>query len=119
MGLLDDQIKAAIAKGFNGKLLAGTLRKTTTTGRDQYGDPVTTTTDYPCQGFVDDYSAVTRMAAGIPATDSRVTLIAGLCAAEPTIGDKVQFSGQWWQARAVGRDPANATYECQSYKVTI
>lgn len=118
MGLLDGQIRAAIAKGFNGKLLSGTLRKVTTTGRDANGDPITTTTDYACHGFVDDYSAITRMAAGIPATDSRVTLIAGLCAAEPAIGDKVLVSGQWWQVRAVSKDPAGATFELQSFRVT-
>lgn len=118
MGLLDSQIKAAIAKGFNGKLLSGTLRKVATTGRDANGDPITTTTDYPCQGFVDAYSAMVRIAAGIPETDSKIVLIAGLVATEPAIGDRVQLSGQWWQARAVSKDPADATFELQSYRVT-
>lgn len=118
MGLLDSDIADAIADGFDGLLLAGTLRKVTTTGRDANGDPITTTADYAVQGFPDDYSAITRLAAGIPATDSKLVLIAGLCAADPDIGDKVQLGGQWWQVLGVDRDPAGATFECRAQKVT-
>lgn len=110
-------LAAAIAKGFNGKLLAGTLRKVTSTARDANGDPIETTDDYPVQGFPDDWGAVMRLAAGIPATDSLVVLIAGLCPVEPSIGDRVYLSGVWWQVRAVKPDPAKATFELQSYRV--
>jgi hypothetical protein len=112
----------AIAAGFQSKLLPGTLRKVTTASRDSVGDPVTTTADYQAQGLVDNYDAVMRARAGIPETDSKIVLIAGLCGAAPAIGDRVMFSsgvyaGQWWQARDVVIDPAGASYECQSFKV--
>ncbi len=82
----------AIAAGFRGKLLPGTLRKNTTTSRDSFGDPVSTTADYAVQGLQETYSA-------------------------PAIGDRVQINGQWFQVRDVKIDPAAATYECQSYRV--
>jgi hypothetical protein len=108
----------AIAAGFNGKLLPGTLRKVTSTGRDGFGDPTTTTADYAVQGMLDPYSAVMRKMAGIPETDVKLLLIAGLCGAAPSIGDKVQINSQWFQVRDVSIDPAGATYECQSFRVT-
>ncbi len=73
-------------------------------------------TEYPCQGFPDNYSDLLRSST-IPARDSNVVLIAGLCSVDPAIGDRVQFQGQSWQARDVGKDPAGATWELQSFKV--
>lgn len=111
----------AIAAGFRGKLLTGTLRKVTTASRDSYGDPVVTTADYDVQGLVENYDATVRARAGIPATDSKITLIAGLCGAAPSIGDRIVFNagvyaGQSWRVRDVAIDPAGATFEAQSYK---
>jgi hypothetical protein len=109
----------AIAAGFKNQLLAGTLRKTMVDGRDSFGDPTSTTADYAVQGMEDRYSAMVKVAAGIPATDVKLLLIAGLCDAAPSIGDKVQLNGQWFQVRDVSIDPAGATYECQSFRVTV
>lgn len=107
----------AIASGFRGKLLPGTLRKNTTTSRDSFGDPVSTTADYAVQGLQETYSALIIAAGGVPATDVKLLLIAGLCGAAPAIGDKIQMNGQWFQVRDVKIDPAGATYECQSFRV--
>ncbi len=119
MGLLDGEIKRAIAAGFRGKLLSGTLTKITTTGRNPAnGDPVTTSATYPVQGFRDVYSQFYRASAGIPDDDVRITLIAGLCGAEPAIGDKVTISGGIWQVRKIGGvDPAGATFDLQCFSV--
>lgn len=117
MGLLDGAIKGAIANGFRGKLLKGTLRKVTATGRAANGDPITTTTDYACQGFIENYDAFFRAQAGIPDDDTKIVLIAGLCGAIPSVGDKIVFSGGTWQARKFATDPAGATFELQSFRV--
>jgi hypothetical protein len=116
MGLLDGDIADAIAGGFDGLLLTGTLQKTTVTGRDSYGDPIYTTATSAVQGFLDTYSAIMIAAAGIPATDVRVILIAGLCDAVPAISDKVTLGGTTYQIRNIARDPANATYDMQCFK---
>jgi len=108
----------AIATGFNGKLLPGTLRKVTTTGRDSKGDPITSTADYAVQGLQDNYSAFFRAGAGIPDDDLKILLIARLCGATPAIGDHININGGWFQVRKVAFDPAGATYECQSFSVT-
>jgi len=118
MGLLDGQIAAAIAKGFNGKLLKGTLRKLTTTGQDSYGDPIQTHADFLTQGFVDNYSDIYRAQAGIPNTDVRITLIAGLTRAAPAKDDEIMMQGSYYRIRAVSADPALAHYECQSFGVS-
>lgn len=117
MGLLDGAIKKAIADGFRGKLLKGTLRKVTATGRAANGDPITTTTDYACQGFREAYSAFFRAQAGIPDDDVQIVLIAGLTGAAPVAGDKINLAGGWWQVRKVDVDPAQATYSCQCFGV--
>lgn len=119
MGLLDGQIRKAIADGFRGKLLTGTLRKVTSTGRAANGDPTTSTADYAVQGFIETYSVFTIIAAGIPENDTKITLIAGLCGAEPSIGDRLYLSGKWFQVRKVDKDPAGATFECQSFQVQM
>lgn len=118
MGLLDGQIATAIAKGFNGKLLKGTLRKLTTTGQDAYGDPIQIHADFPAQGFVDNYSDIYRAQAGIPNTDVRITLIAGLTRSSPTKDDEILMQGSYYRIRAVTADPALAHYECQSFGVS-
>lgn len=117
MGLLDGDIADAIASGFDGLLLAGTLTKTTVTGRDGYGDAVTTTAQYPVQGFLEAYGALMIVAAGIPATDVKMTLIAGLCGAVPAMQDKVSLGGTVYQLRNVAIDPAGATYTCQAFRI--
>jgi hypothetical protein len=113
-------LAGAIGDAFDGQMLTGTLRKTTVTGRDQYGDPTTTTTDYAVQGFKGSYDAITIATAGIPATDAKITLFASLCGAVPTMGDKLQLEGEWYQIRQdIARDPANATYTFPAFKVAL
>ncbi|TGU44637.1 hypothetical protein EN788_22230 [Mesorhizobium sp. M2D.F.Ca.ET.145.01.1.1] len=107
----------AIAAGFNGKLLSGTLRKVTTTGRASNGDPVTSTADYAVQGLQDNYSAFFRANAGIPDDDLQILLIARLCGAAPAIGDRININGGWFQVRKVGFDPAGATFDCQCFSI--
>lgn len=120
VSFLEGQLRNAIAKGFNGKLLTGTLsRPGAATGVDEYGDPIYTVPfEIPVQGFVDEYNDAYRATAGIPETDSKVCLIAGLMSTDPQKDDKVKFPGfPLFQIRKVKTDPAIAMWECQSYKV--
>jgi len=105
-----------IAAGFNGVLLPGTLRRTTPgTTVDSYGDPTSTTvTTYECQGIVDTYDKKYRVQAGIPDTDVKLLLIAGLVEVAPIIGDQVKFRDQWYRTVSVRLDPAHASYEMQA-----
>ena len=105
-----------IAAGFNGVLLPGTLRRTTPgTTLNSLGDPTSTTvTTYVCQGIVDTYDKKYRVQAGIPDTDVKLLLIAGLVDVAPIIGDEIKFRDQWYRAVSVALDPANATYTMQA-----
>lgn len=119
MALLDGQIRNAIAAGFKGRLLKGTLTRTIpSTETDDYGDPVgTTTTAYPCEGFVESFSAYYRAQAGIPDTDVKILLIAGLINTVPTKDDRVTFRGTTYQIRKTADvDPAGASYTLQGYQ---
>lgn len=121
MGLLDGQIAAAIYKGFKGKLLSGTLRRSTPgVGVDDFGDANPgTTTEYPFEGIRESYNAVYRAAAGIPQEDVRFLVIAGSLATAPLRGDQVRFgSGPWHQVREIEAiDPATATYNLQCFEL--
>lgn len=119
MGLLDGELRAAIAAGFNGVLLTGTITRTVPGGGlDEHGDPVSVTTQtYATQGFVEAFSAFYRAQARIPDTDVKITLIGGLTDTVPTKDDRVTFRGATYQIRQVlGIDPAEASYTLQGYK---
>ena len=112
------QLRAKIAKGFKGKLLIGTLTRSTGTTVDSYGDPVTSNTVYTVEGFNDEYSEIYRAQAGVPETDSKVTLILGNCEVDPIKDDLIKFPN-WpsFKVRKVKIDPARAHAECQSFQV--
>ena len=123
MGLLDGQIASAIYAGFKNKLLKGTLRRRTaivTMGLDELGDAVRTeSTDYACQGFVDEYSEFFRATAGIPDTDLKVCVFAKSLPSgvRPLKDDLVKFGSVWYQLKIVNTDPATALWECRASKI--
>lgn len=119
MALLDGQIRAAIASGFNGRLLSGTVTRTIPGGGlDANGDPIApTTATFATQGFVEKFSAFYRSQAGIPDTDVKITLIGGLTGVEPIKDDRVTLRGVTYQIRAILEiDPAQASYTLQGYQ---
>ena len=75
-------------------------------GRD---DPVT------CKALVDKYSDY-RHAAGIPATDRKIIVLAASLPAGivPAVGGRICAQGRTWTIQRVDRDPASATYELQA-----
>ena len=115
---LEGQLRNALAKGFKGKLLVGTLSRATSTTNDVYGDPIEgTPVTFRVEGFCDAYNDVYRNQAGIPETDSKVTLILGNCQTEPIKDDLISFPN-WpqFKVRKVKIDPVRATAECQSFE---
>lgn len=120
MGLLDGQIRNAIAAGFKGKLLKGTLtRATPGGGLDKFGDPVSVSlTTFRIEGFEEARSAEYKTRMGVPDTDTVILLIAGLInpPTVPTKDDTITFRGKTWQVRKlVATDPAEATYTVAGY----
>lgn len=117
---LDSAVRKQVAAAFRGRLLRCTLRRATASSQNAYGDVVPgTPVDYPFDGIVDTFSAFFASAAGIPATDVRVLIIAGSLAVEPVVDDKVRVRSDWYQLRRlVERDPANATYIFSGFKVS-
>jgi hypothetical protein len=121
-GLLTGQIADEIFKGFKGKLLTGTLmRDTPSTTLDELGDPVSVTTQsWKCEGFVDNYSAYTKAVAGIPSTDSNVSIFARSLPANvrPQKDDRVIMTNgvtaSHWELRNAQVDPAGALWQCQA-----
>lgn len=122
-GLLDGQLASAIYAGFKGKLLKGTLRRRAvdeTQGLDALGDPRgVTVTDYPCQGFTDNYTEFFRATFGVPDTDLKVCIFSKSLpvGVRPLKDDLVQFQSVWYQLKTVGTDPATALWECRASRV--
>lgn len=115
---LESSISQAIAAGFKGLLLTGTIRRETVGSVTEEGDPVTTFKDYPFEGIRDGFSAVYAVAAGIPVTDARILIIAGLCPIIPSKDDKVKIGGGWYQVRRITEvDPATATYTLAGFAI--
>lgn len=115
---LEGQLRNAIAKGFRGKLRVGTLTRMIPGSVDEYGDPVSTPTEFRVEGFVDTYSDFYRAQAGIPQNDVKIVLIAGNSATEPKKEDEISFAGYpTYQVREIKTDPAFATWELQSFSV--
>lgn len=118
---LEGQLAKAIASGFKGKLLKGTVERRGSSGVDEYGDPVPSASSvFAIEGFLEGYSAFIRAQAGIPESDSKLTIIAGLSrpSFQPRAEDVVRISGKTFNLiRLTNTDPAIATYECQVSQV--
>jgi len=119
VSFLESQLRNAIAAGFKGKLLTGSLTRAVSSGLDEYGDTITGAPQtFRVEGFVDEWTSLYKVQAGIPEDDSKVVLILGNCETTPIKDDKITFSGfPTFQVRKVKIDPAKASAECQSYKV--
>lgn len=117
-----DGLKKAIANGFRGKLKFGTIRRNVPgTGVDEYGDPNPGLVDiFAFQGIREDFEAAWRVRAGIPETDCKFLLIAGLTGTVPLQGDQINITGEagWYQVRKIlDIDPADASYQLQCYDI--
>lgn len=115
---LESQIAKQIATSFKGLLLTGTIRRETVKSLDANGDPVVTSADYRFEGIRDSFSAVYAVAAGIPVTDVRILVIAGLSAIVPKMDDKIKIGGGWYQVRRITEiDPATASYTLAAFVI--
>jgi len=117
--LLESAIKAQVASAFRGRLLPGTLRRVPYSSVDALGDPTPGAPQtWSFDGIVDSFSAFFAAQAGIPATDSRILIIAGSLATPPQKDDQVKLRGKWYQLRRlVEQDPAGATYIFSGYEI--
>ena len=114
-------IAALIFKATNGQLLSATLHKVVVLGpdpNDLSGKPLDEDADFPCQGFVDAYKDTQIDGTIIKKSDRRITLIGDSIkdGAVPEPNDFITIEGVRRKVveGGVNRDPAKATYECQS-----
>lgn len=116
---LESAIRAQVASAFRGRLLTGTLRRTTYGTVDAFGDPVLGSAQtWTFDGIVDSFSAFFAAQAGIPVTDSRILIIAGSLATSPQKDDQVKLRDTWYQLRRlVEQDPAGATFIFSGFEI--
>ena len=99
-------------------MLQGTLQRLNNNGVDSFGDPVTTTANFVVEGFHDNFDTRYASQAGIPITDSKLTLILGNCQTDPVKDDVITLPGyKPFKVRSVKTDPAKASAECQVFQV--
>ena len=121
---INNFVRSEVAKGFKNQLVQGLLRREVSASVDGFGDPVPATVEnYPFEGIRDSFSLAFAALAGIPTTDVRILIIAGLINTTPLQDDKIRIrcsDGQqkWHQVRnLVDVDPANATYVLQCFDI--
>ncbi len=117
--LLESSIKKQVASAFKGILLEGTLRRPGSTAVDSFGDPIPgVAVTFSFEGIRESFNASYAADAGIPVTDIKVLIIAGLMSTDPLKDDQVLIRGQWHQVREIReRDPANATHILQCFEI--
>jgi len=117
--LLESEIKKQVASAFKGVLLSGTLRRVASTTVDSFGDLVPgTATTFSFEGIRESFNAAYAADAGIPVTDIKILIIAGLLDTDPIKDDQILIRGQWHKVRAIlERDPANATHVLQCFEI--
>jgi hypothetical protein len=119
VSLLESEIKKQVASAFKGVLLPGTLRRVASTTVDSRGNPVPgTATTFSFEGIREKFNSTYAANVGIPTTDIKILIIAGLLDTDPIKDDQILIRGQWHQVRAIlERDPANATHELQCFEI--
>lgn len=79
---------------------------------------LSTETSFPCRGFIDVFEDGTLSGTGIKITDRKIVILGASLPSgiEPVPGDKITAEGTTFTIvpNGVVRDPAGATFECQS-----
>ena len=118
-------IAAIVDKAMSASLLPATLTHITpgTRGADSTAGTQPTETTHAARGIVDEYSrgeiaSTSDRTDGtmIVFGDKKILLIGDSISptAEPESGDRIEIEGSTYSIIHVGRDPAKATYVCQS-----
>lgn len=117
MGLLDGDLASSIYAGFKDKLLTGEVRRkaaATSGGLDAHGDPIDLDDEtWDVQGFIDNYSRLTRAQAGIPTSTLKVCVFAQSAPDWVPRKDDLVRLGTRWTRLAGGPldiDPAGALW---------
>ena len=123
--LLESFIRNTVAKSFKNQLLHGVFLRPVLSGVNEYGDAEYTFTQYAFQGIRDTFDKRFAATHGIPTTDVRILMIAGLIVptTTPQLGDKIRIRGddglqKWHEMRRQPTvDPANAHFVLQCFEV--
>ena len=119
--LFETFVAQEIAKGFQGKLLSGTLRRYSATSVDDSGNPIySNPVNYAVQGIREDFTTFFATFNGIPNTDIKIMLIVNLTTpfTIPLKDDLIYIRSQWHQVRKqLEMDPASATINLQCFEI--
>ncbi len=125
---LEGKLKAKIAKGFQGKLTTGVLRRGVATGVDDRGNDITDTiTTYTFTGIRETWSARYLAQSGIPTNDVSILILQGslkpatVITRETDVDQLVYLSKPWYKWYKIREvlevDPAEASARLQCYEV--
>ena len=108
--------KQVIGNVTKGQLNEGTLTRTEETGYDPVTDePITTVTEYPFEGIVEEYEQRLIEAGVVQAKDRKISIISdSLLTVPQTTTDAINMQSQKFTIIKVEQgDPAGATWEVQ------
>jgi hypothetical protein len=118
--ILDGELAEALSDALTnaGLPLDVIVTRTTTTDPNNTpwdpSDDVVTTTDYPCSGWPDAYTADELANTLIQSTDIKVFIIVSTLAIVPTPADTVSVRDETYQIISVTSDPALAFWQLQA-----
>jgi hypothetical protein len=109
MGLLDGGLAAIFGAAFGGVYLAGTLHRVTL-GEDEDGRRTKTKADVPMRYQREALSEQARAAAGIPAKDIKLLILAHELGGKPTAEDEFTTPEGRFRIAACETDPASTHF---------
>jgi len=122
MGHLPNIFNANIAKKIDkamGKLLLPVVLQKFSQIRDPDNSSknIKTFTPHKCRGFTEDYDEKTLSGTLVAIGDKKITVLGASFSVDnvyPVAGDRITIEGETRTVIKVKRDPAGATFECQS-----
>jgi hypothetical protein len=126
--ILEGSLRSQIAKAFKGRLIKGTLRRTSSTGLDSAGDPdgSPTVLDYAFEGIREAFSLHLKATTGIPADDVSILVLQGTLTPATSIsrsdeGGAIYLGAPWNKWHRIRTlleiDPAGATARLQCFEI--
>lgn len=115
--IFQTDIAKIINDTFKGNLLPLTLHKTVDGGVDDYGEPITTTTDYVGEGVRSNWKASVALAKGYPTSAVMILVMQNGITPAPTLIDTVTIMSDTYQIIDISKDPVDATWTLAAVKV--
>lgn len=114
LSILDDgSLALSLTDALDAAGILGDVTVTRTTSSGPPDEPVQTITDYPCKGWIDEYSTQDRVAGDVLVNDRLVFIVTSTLSGVPTVNDSVTVGDDTFSIISVKIDPAHTCWVLQ------